>query len=85
MNCDLVITSDSGLAHLAAGLGRPTWLLLMHVPEWRWGLKGSSSPWYPSMRLFRQQARNDWSGLIQQQVRPALEQWLKQKQFSHQG
>ena len=85
MNCDLVITSDSGLAHLAAGLGRPTCLLLMQIPEWRWGLKGSTTPWYPSMRLFRQQKRNDWAGLIQQQVRPALKQWLKQRQSRQQG
>lgn len=85
MNCDLVITSDSGLAHLAAGLGRPTWLLLMQIPEWRWGLKGSTTPWYPSMRLFRQQERNDWAGLILQQVKPTLEQWLKQHQTCQQG
>ena len=81
MNCDLVITSDSGLAHLAAGLGRPTWILLMQIPEWRWGLEGSTTPWYQNMRLFRQQARNDWAGLIQKQVRPALKQWLKQQQI----
>ena len=48
MNCDLVITSDSGLAHLAAGLGRPTWLPLMQIPEWRWGLKGSTTPGTPA-------------------------------------
>ena len=79
MNCDLVITSDSGLAHLAAGLGRPTWLLLMKVPEWRWGLKGSTTPWYPSMRLFRQERRNDWNTLIKHQVMHALKQWLDQR------
>ena len=79
MNCDLVITSDSGLAHLAAGLGRPTWLLLMHIPEWRWGLEGAKTPWYPSMRLFRQMTRGDWKGVVKQQVRPALQHWLKQK------
>lgn len=81
MNCDLVITSDSGLAHLAAGLGRPTWLLLMKVPEWRWGLEGSTTPWYPSMHLFRQEERHDWSGLINKQVIPALRHWLKQQQL----
>ena len=79
MNCDLVITSDSGLAHLAAGLGRPTWLLLMKVPEWRWGLEGSTTPWYPSMHLFRQEERHDWSRLINKQVIPALRHWLKQQ------
>ena len=64
MNCDLIITSDSGLAHLAAGLGRPTWLLLMKIPEWRWGLKSESTHWYPTMKIFRQQEDNNWEGLI---------------------
>ncbi|MFM7265361.1 MAG: tetratricopeptide repeat protein, partial [Cyanobium sp.] len=62
--CDLVITSDSALAHLAAGMGLPTWLLLQHLPEWRWGLQGDSSPWYPSMRLFRQATPGDWNALL---------------------
>lgn len=75
MNCDLVISSDSGLAHLAAALGRPTWLLLMHIPEWRWGLQGDHTPWYPNMRLFRQKQRGDWSGLVQRQLLPALQKW----------
>lgn len=64
-NCDLVITSDTAVAHLAAGIGKPTWLLLKHVPEWRWGLKGDSTFWYPSMRLFRQRERGNWSELMQ--------------------
>ena len=63
-NCDLVITSDTALAHLAGGLGHPTWLLLQKIPEWRWGLAGDSTPWYPSMRLFRQQQPGDWAGVI---------------------
>ncbi|MFM7313377.1 MAG: tetratricopeptide repeat protein [Cyanobium sp.] len=58
--CDLVITSDTALAHLAGGLGRPTWLLLPHIPDWRWGLEGETTFWYPSMRLFRQRAAGDW-------------------------
>ena len=62
--CDLVISSDTALAHLAAGMGLPTWLLLHHLPEWRWGLKGDTSPWYPSLRLFRQSSPGDWSSLL---------------------
>lgn len=58
---DLVITSDTAVAHLAGALGRPVWLLLAYVPEWRWGLTGSSSPWYPTMTLFRQTNPGDWA------------------------
>ncbi len=64
-NCDLVITSDTAVAHLAAGLGRTTWLLLSYSPDWRWGLKGDSSFWYPSMRLFRQSQPGQWEAVIQ--------------------
>ena len=62
--CDLVITSDTSVAHLAGALGRPTWVLLKYVPDWRWGLEGSSTPWYPTMRLFRQQEANNWEPVI---------------------
>ena len=62
--CDLVLTSDTALAHLAAGMGRPTWLLLQNLPEWRWGLQGDSSPWYPSLRIFRQNTPGDWTSLL---------------------
>lgn len=65
MQClDLVVTSDTGPAHLAGALGAETWVLLKKVPEWRWGTAGETMPWYPSMRLFRQSARGDWSGPI---------------------
>jgi tetratricopeptide (TPR) repeat protein len=74
-NCDLVITSDTSVAHLAGGMGKTTWLLLKKVPEWRWGLKGDTSFWYPSMRLFRQQERGNWDEVIE---RVAVE---LQKQF----
>ena len=62
--CDLVITNDSAICHLAAGLGRPTWLMLQRIPDWRWELTGAQSFWYPSMRIFRQRKRNDWSNVI---------------------
>jgi hypothetical protein len=53
-NLDL-ITSDSSIAHLAGALARPTRVVLKHVPDWRWLLDRSDSPWYPTMRLFRQE------------------------------
>ncbi|MGH6878497.1 MAG: DUF6165 family protein, partial [Rhizomicrobium sp.] len=58
---DLVITSDTAVAHLAGALGRPTWVALNYVPDWRWLLDRSDSPWYPTMKLFRQTSRNNWS------------------------
>jgi tetratricopeptide (TPR) repeat protein len=58
---DLVITSDTSVAHVAGALGRPVWLVAKKVPEWRWGLAGALSPWYPTMRIFRQATAGDWS------------------------
>ena len=60
INCDLVITNDTAIAHLAGGLGHPTWLLLKKMAEWRWGPAGETTFWYPSMRIFRQKERNNW-------------------------
>lgn len=65
-NCDLIITSDTATAHLAAGMGKATWLLLKKVPEWRWGLQGNKICWYPSMHLFRQEESGDWHTLAEQ-------------------
>ena len=62
---DLVITSDTSVVHLAAALGQPTWLLLHYAPDWRWGSEGSSSPWYPSARLFRQDENRSWERVIE--------------------
>jgi hypothetical protein len=61
---DLVITLDTATAHLAGALGRPTWVALKYVPDWRWFIERTDSPWYPTMRLFRQPARNDWPGVF---------------------
>ncbi|MBB6249963.1 tetratricopeptide repeat protein [Nitrospirillum iridis] len=61
---DLVIAVDTSVAHLSAALGKPTWLLLPHVAEWRWMQTRSDSPWYPSMRLFRQPASGDWPAVV---------------------
>src|SRR5262249_48765016 len=57
---DLVITSDSATAHLAGALGVPVWVALQFAPDFRWFLGRTDSPWYPTMRLFRQQRRGDW-------------------------
>ena len=65
-NLDLLITSDTAIAHVAAALGTPVWLLLSHVPDWRWQLTGDTSPWYPSLRLLRQPRPGDWQSVIQQ-------------------
>ncbi|MBM4004781.1 MAG: FkbM family methyltransferase [Planctomycetes bacterium] len=65
-NLDLVITIDSAIAHVAGSLGVPTWLLLAHVPDWRWMLDRTDSPWYPSLRIFRQPRVGDWSSVIGQ-------------------
>jgi Tfp pilus assembly protein PilF len=61
MNCDLVITSDTAVAHLAGALGCKTWVALQHVPDWRWMLDRADSPWYPTMTLYRQKNRGDWA------------------------
>ena len=84
-NCDLVITSDTAVAHLAAGMGHPTWLLLTQIPDWRWGVEGESSFWYPSMRLFRQRERGNWPEVMER-VATALEALLSHpEEISHQS
>lgn len=61
---DLIVTSDSAVAHLAGALGVPVWVAPSYVPDWRWLLCREDSPWYPTMRLFRQSAAGDWSGVF---------------------
>ena len=61
---DLVISVDTSVVHLAGALGRPVWTLLPHVPDWRWLLDRDDSPWYPTMRLFRQTVSRDWADVI---------------------
>jgi hypothetical protein len=62
--CDLVISADTAPAHLAGALGVPTWIALKHVPDWRWFLGRDDSPWYPSVRLFRQTATANWDSVF---------------------
>ena len=64
-NCDLVITTDTLVAHLAGALGKETWLLLKYIPDWRWGLDGEKTFWYPSLRLFRQNEKKSWKEVIE--------------------
>lgn len=71
-NLDLVISADTAVAHLAGALGRPCWLLLRHASEWRWQRERLDSPWYPSLRLFRQRVAGDWATVIGE-VAAALE------------
>lgn len=60
-NLDLVISVDTGVLHLAAALGKPTWGLIPYAPDWRWMRDREDSPWYPQLRLFRQQEPGNWS------------------------
>lgn len=80
---DLVITIDSALAHLAGSLSAPTWTLLSHTPDWRWHLDRADSPWYPSMRLFRQPTWNDWPGLIKLVAEQLKVEFNPKSQISH--
>ena len=63
---DIVISVDTSVAHLAAAMGRPVWILLPYLPDWRWLLERADSPWYPTARLFRQSVLRDWPGVVAQ-------------------
>lgn len=75
---DLVVMTDSSVAHLTASLGKPVWNLVQHVPYWIYGHRNDSTPWYPTMRLFRQDADRDWNKVFMR-VAEALhrEAWLR--------
>jgi tetratricopeptide (TPR) repeat protein len=66
---DLVIACDTSIAHLAGALGKPVWVALKSVPDWRWMLEGEHTPWYPQMRLFRQARRGDWEEVFARMVK----------------
>ncbi len=73
---DIVISVDTSIAHLAAAMGRPTWILLPRVPDWRWLLEREDSPWYPTARLFRQRELADWTRPLSA-LRSALEAHIR--------
>lgn len=77
-NLDIVISVDTSVVHLAGALGKTVWTLLPFVPDWRWQLERDDSPWYPSMRLFRQTKMYDWNGVFEQ-VKESLIDNLKLK------
>src|SRR5262249_55297432 len=62
---DVVITVCTSVAHLAATLGRPTWVMLPYLPDWRWLLDRDDSPWYPTVRLFRQDSTRDYARVVE--------------------
>jgi Flp pilus assembly protein TadD len=76
MSCDLFVTSDTALAHLAGALGVPTFLLLKQVPDWRWGLAGEVTHWYSTLKLFRQKKAGDWAEPINA-LALAVQSWHK--------
>ena len=68
MNLDLVISSCTSVSHLAGTLGVPVWTALQYIPDWRWFLDRTDSPWYPTMRLFRQKRLGDWEEVFERIV-----------------
>ncbi len=63
-NCDLLLSADSSVVHLAGAMGTPVWIALSWIPEWRWGLEGQTTPWYQSARLFRQPHAGNWKAVV---------------------
>lgn len=88
---DLVVTTDTSIAHLAGAMGKPVWILLPHLGDWRWMQEIETTPWYPTARLFRQSAPGEWAGVVQrvmgelQALRPVLrkEHLLRQPAALH--
>jgi tetratricopeptide (TPR) repeat protein len=65
---DLVVTTDTSIAHLAGAMGKPVWILLPHLGDWRWMQKIETTPWYPTARLFRQREPGDWAGVVERVI-----------------
>ena len=64
LNCSIIITTDTSIAHLSGACGKKTLLLLKKVPDWRWGIKGKKTFWYENMELFRQKEKNNWQEVM---------------------
>ena len=62
---DLLISVDTSVVHVAGAINRPAWVLIPHAPDWRWGLEDGTSPWYPSLRLWRQPEYGDWDTVLE--------------------
>lgn len=75
-NLDLVISVDTGVAHLAGALAKPVWVLLPFIPDWRWQLDREDSPWYPTVRLFRQDYTRGWNNVMAR-VHAALHDYVR--------
>ena len=71
---DLVITVDTAVAHLAAALGKPTWILIAALPDWRWMMERDDSPWYPSVTLFRATLQTGWDTTLAEVKKRLLRQ-----------
>ena len=80
MNCDLIITSDTAIAHLAGALGCPTWVLLKKIPDWRWMLERKDSPWYSSVTLYRQKQKDNWTHVFNK-IQMDLQSLIKEKRM----
>jgi len=76
-----VVTVDTAVAHLAGALGKPVWILLPAVPDWRWLLGRGDSPWYPTARLFRQPERGDWESAVHR-LGEALQEVAGKRRFA---
>ena len=70
---DLVISVDTGVAHVAGAIGKPVWILLPFAPDYRWMLDRDDTPWYPTARLFRQSSPGDWNSVIAEVVQAMQE------------
>jgi hypothetical protein len=80
-NLDLIVSVDTSVAHLAGALGKPVWILLPFIPDWRWLLDREDSPWYPTARLFRQNHARTWDDVIIR-VHDALHHFAPRRLFA---
>jgi ADP-heptose:LPS heptosyltransferase len=65
---DLVITTDTCIAHVAGAMAKPVWILLPHLSDWRWMQRIETTPWYPTARLYRQHSPGDWAGVVERVI-----------------
>jgi len=72
-NLDLVISIDTAVVHVAGAMGKPVWVMVPYLPDWRWLLDREDSPWYPTARLFRQTSPGDWPGVARNVARALLD------------